>query len=252
MICLKNCGLLFNYILDLIFIPLEKEKVFIKSENNLNRFHYLKNKKPISSIPIVQSKSLLTGLDHDMLGANFHIFNYHDDIIQKMIWQMKFRDNYTVVKIFGWSLAKTIYDSQIRSFELYQDFNSDKCFLVPIPIHYRRLLERGYNQTERLCKEVVSNLLKDGDLKFDNKIQYRKNILRKNRYSKKQSRTISENRTSNIKDSFSINLKQKDLIKNATIILVDDVFTTGATIKEASKVLKKAGAKKVISFTVAR
>jgi len=77
------------------------------------------------------------------------------------------------------------------------------------------------------------------------------NVLYKNRYTLPQVETKDRvSRLKNLNKSFSV--KNSALIKNKIILLIDDVSTTGATINEASKVLKKAGAKEIIGVVVAR
>lgn len=265
MLCIYKCGLL---VLDLIF---DREEVFKQMDGLTQRekYFFLKGyatllgdkeshklklkiiKKIVApKIKVLQCPNNFHSFGHHLSGANFHIFSYKDERIRNLIWQMKFNENYTVAKLFGYCLAKNILDVTNLSLQIDEIF-SDNSYLVPIPIHWRRLLERGYNQTHWLCQEVLKNI-HSKNFGYPHKIKYSKSILKRSVYSKKQSWTDNDDRAKNIMNAFSIGRRARKIIAGANIILVDDVFTTGATINEASKILKEAGAKNVISFTIAR
>lgn len=98
---------------------------------------------------------------------------------------------------------------------------------------------RGYNQTE-----IITRILA-------NKTGIREeNALYKTRNTKTQSLLNDRQRIKNIEDAFCI--KNTDLVKNKNILLFDDIYTTGATVNEISKVLKKAGAKNVFVLVLAK
>ena len=111
---------------------------------------------------------------------------------------------------------------------------------VPVPLFSSKLKKRGYNQSEILAKELSK--------KF--KIPFQ-NILERTRNTKTQVGLSNIDRKLNIKNAFSFN-NQKSVISNQSIFLVDDVVTTGSTLKEAAKVLKRNGVKRVIGLTLAR
>ena len=115
--------------------------------------------------------------------------------------------------------------------------------LVPIPISAKRRRERGYNQTELLCQEI---------LKLDREkiLSLEKNVLIKPKETEHQAQIKNrQERLQNIIGTYS--LKNREKIKGRNIILIDDVTTTGATLEEAKKLLQKFEAKKVIAFTIA-
>jgi len=112
--------------------------------------------------------------------------------------------------------------------------------VLPVPLHLYRLIQRGYNQSEMLAKYVG---------KYANLPLY-KNVLVRNRFTKSQSNFNARGRVGNIKGAFSV--KDVECIKGKNILLIDDVYTTGATVEECAKILKRAGAKKVYVATGAR
>lgn len=124
--------------------------------------------------------------------------------------------------------------------------NFTEPILIPIPLSKKRLCERGYNQAELICKELIkiNNLRHGVDIKLENK------VLIKPKETKHQAKIENRGeRLLNIVGSFDI--QNAELIKNRNIILIDDITTTGATLSEAKKVLKHFGARKIIAFAVA-
>ncbi len=100
--------------------------------------------------------------------------------------------------------------------------------LVPVPIHRRRFIKRGYNQAE---------LLADG-ISLHTGIPVRKDILLRRRNTAPLKLLSPDERQKNLKNAFIV---CKNSVKLKTIILIDDIYTTGATIDEAAKTLRKAG-----------
>lgn len=100
--------------------------------------------------------------------------------------------------------------------------------------------KRGYNQTELLAKNLSKNL----------KIPYNYNILVKSKNNQTQSLLEKSQREKNVENVFKI--KNPSKIKDKNIILLDDIYTTGATVRECSKILKNAGAKKILVFVIAK
>jgi ComF family protein len=111
--------------------------------------------------------------------------------------------------------------------------------LIPVPLHKQRLRERGFNQALLLVKE----------LSHRTGIPYRKRILQKVRPTLPQVNLSGVEREKGVRGSFEI--VRKEELEEKTILLVDDVYTTGATVNECSKVLLAAGAERVDVFTLA-
>jgi ComF family protein len=109
-------------------------------------------------------------------------------------------------------------------------------------MHKNNLIERGYNQSELIVKEIIKI---DKSKNFDFSI----NALKKIKETPHQSKLKNKSeRLKNLKNCFWADEK---LIKDRNIILIDDVITTGTTMNEASKTLKSIGAKKIIGFSIA-
>ncbi len=111
--------------------------------------------------------------------------------------------------------------------------------LAPVPLHIRRLRERGFNQALLLVK----------DLSRRTGIPYRKAILRKKRSTIPQVNLSGIERERELRGTFQVT--EEEELWGRRILLVDDVYTTGATVNECSKALLKGGAERVDVFTLA-
>ena len=112
--------------------------------------------------------------------------------------------------------------------------------IVPVPLHPRRLRWRGFNQAVILAREV-SRLWQ---LPMDPFILFR------SRETLPQTQLPEEERRKNVRRAFSLNPAKS--VEGKTLLLVDDVYTSGATVNECSRTLMRAGAKEVHVFTLAR
>ncbi len=159
----------------------------------------------------------------------FFATNFKDPIVKKLIHAYKYPP-------FLKDLSSILSDIIITHLGFTRT-KLDNFVLVPIPISKKRMNYRGYNQAEELAKQLSSKL----------KLEYR-NVLERVKETKSQVELGKEERELNVKNSFSL----KEDIKDKNILLIDDVFTTGSTIEEASRLLKQNGAKQVWAVVVAR
>lgn len=123
-----------------------------------------------------------------------------------------------------------------------QEILSPDSILVPVPLHWRRLVKRRYNQSAVLCASLSKHL----------GLTYYPDALTRTRHTPPQGHRSARERHKNVAGAFDIKPSTAQQISGKTIILVDDVYTTGATLEECAKVLKAAGAKAVNILTVAR
>lgn len=166
--------------------------------------------------------------------------DYQNQAVKNLIWFLKYHKWQGVMKILEPLIDKYL-DVLNSNFE---DF-----IVIPIPLHQDRLKERGFNQSE-LIAEIFSNSSARLTTSKAN-ITLSTNNLKRIKLTKNQAELKNiEEREENIKNCFKLNNPEK--IKNKNIILVDDVFTTGSTMNEAVKILKQAGAKKIIAFVFAK
>ncbi|OQB25806.1 MAG: DNA utilization protein GntX [Firmicutes bacterium ADurb.Bin182] len=106
--------------------------------------------------------------------------------------------------------------------------------IVPVPLHKNRQRQRGYNQSELLAKKIAER----ENIRFD------PHIIARTRDTGTQTKLSHKQREKNVKGAFSV----LSNVKGLDIVLIDDVITTGSTLSECAKVLKKAGAGKVYAL----
>jgi ComF family protein len=111
--------------------------------------------------------------------------------------------------------------------------------MIAMPMHWRKRWERGFNQAELLARPVAK--------RFGMKLS---NNLRRKRYTKSQAGLSEIERRENLKNSFSV--KRPEEMAGKRVLLIDDVFTTGETLRSAAAALKSAGAAQVCALTLAR
>lgn len=168
------------------------------------------------------------------------LYDYRDEVIKKAIWKLKYYHS----PYLGRKLGSLLYESFLEEIELLQMFSQGSPILiVPVPISRDKRKLRGYNQSEIIARSFCNS----GSLKL---FELGKNIVYKKANTIPQARIENRiRRLKNIKDAFLI--KNTEKVKGRTIIVIDDVTTTGGTLTEMIKLLKKSGAKKVIGFAVA-
>jgi ComF family protein len=115
-----------------------------------------------------------------------------------------------------------------------------KLLVIPVPLHPRRLRERGFNQSLLLARHVASRLNADLDCLS----------LRRTRFTQPQTRLTGDERKKNVRRAFGV--VEKTGLTGRSLLLIDDVATTGSTLNECARVLKKAGAKEVCCLALAR
>lgn len=131
---------------------------------------------------------------------------------------------------------------QLISERLYSSVPLDIDLVLPMPIHWTRRCHRGYNQCEVLAKPLAK--------KFN--LILRCDILKRSRIVRSQRGLHANERSRNQKGSFSISEKSAEYLQNKKILLIEDIVTTGATVAEATKILRSAGARSVTLVAVAR
>lgn len=110
-----------------------------------------------------------------------------------------------------------------------------------VPIHKKRLQERGFNQTQL----IAENLARCKNIPVCDCL---KKVVHTSRQAQSKNR---QERLQKMRGSFAVQTKQLGKINNASILIIDDVLTTGATLNECAKILKQSGVKQVFGLAVA-
>jgi ComF family protein len=121
-------------------------------------------------------------------------------------------------------------------------------FLVPVPLHRRRLLKRRYNQSALLAYATAGELAHRGQ---GGNLKVLPDLLLRSRNTPVQDGSATR-RAQNVQGAFSVNPRRGTAFTGARIVLIDDVYTTGSTLRECAKVLKRAGVTTVFALTLAR
>lgn len=171
------------------------------------------------------------------------LFDYHNPIIRHAIWRFKYKNARGFAKHFGEHLYEEIMGDLGDSLHVSTIVPTSEAFLlVPIPLYKKRLRERGYNQSELIARTIMKN---DTSHLFD----FSPNALLRIRETKPQARSDRRApRLENLRGAFRAD---STLVRGKDIVLIDDVTTTGATLSEARKALRAAGARSVRAYAVA-
>lgn len=153
----------------------------------------------------------------------------YDSVSKKMILSFKHGEALSLAPFLGQALWQS-----------GKELVATADLLIPVPLHWRRLYKRGFNQSSLLAQRVG---------KLGNK-PVSLNVLKRIHNTPSQGNLSLEERIKNMKECFKVVRPEK--IKNKSILLIDDVMTTGATLNACAKTLLKAGAEKVTVLCVAR
>ncbi|MCP8617593.1 ComF family protein [Salirhabdus salicampi] len=157
---------------------------------------------------------------HNVLKRNISLFTYND-FMKEVMARWKYRGDYALVYMFD-PYVKNVFQEELRQFN---------GVLVPIPLSEERYDERGFNQAEAICRLVnkpVQHLLRRGN----------------NEKQAKKGRRERLNASNPFQLTKATNYR--------SVLLVDDIYTTGVTLHKAARVLRDGGVKEIISLTIVR
>ncbi len=212
---------LITYIIDWLF-PSSYEVTYLES---LGAQEFLEQAKPAL----------------DLTPHIYSLFMYKDPLVEKALWELKYRGNRKIAELFA-TLLYDVIVQEIADASLFSDFTHP--IIIPLPLSKERLKERGWNQSEMIVRALKKYGVTHSELFTINC-----DVLIKIKHTQAQTKLSRKKRMKNLKGCFAI--KNPELIKHKNIILIDDVTTTGSTIEEAKNTLLKAGAKNVLAFTIA-
>ena len=155
----------------------------------------------------------------------------YNDASRKMILSFKYGDRLHAIHTFApWMIR------------VGQELIDQADFIIPVPLHHRRLRERRFNQSALLAQEIARRSVK----------LFIPDLLERTRHTIPQQGLNYKERGKNVHGAFGISKNHLGTLKGKTVLLVDDVFTSGATLNECARAMKKAGAAAVNVLTIAR
>lgn len=216
------CGMLGNYLCDNCYNELKKYEICNKHNNEKN----------------IRTQD------------QFFLYKYEGKIRDLLIGY-KFNDKAYLSNLFEKNIIKN---------KKACNFFKSCDIITPVPLHRKRKLERGYNQSELIVKKLVKDIqIQNIQDKKTNKVKYKQvnikfngKLLIKQKNTKPQSLKNLNQRINDIKGAYSVNSNEIMNIQGKQIVLFDDIYTTGSTCKECTKLLYEAGASKVSIFCIAR
>jgi competence protein ComFC len=160
-----------------------------------------------------------------------------DEYYKELIHRFKYDKKIPLGMRLGQRLGETLNgDSNLKT----QNSCFSEChLLIPVPLHKSRYRERGFNQSEIIAEEISK--ITD--------VPVLKNALKRKKNTKDQTNLSPQQREENVSGAFAVT--QPEMVNGKRIILVDDVITTGATLNECARMLKQAGAEKILAMTIA-
>lgn len=159
---------------------------------------------------------------HPILKEALHYFKY------KQIQSLKTPLSFLMIQF----LENSFYFSQL---------NKDQLIVIPLPLHFKKQKQRGFNQSALLAERIAQHF----HLSLETNI-----LIRIINNPAQITMKDSESRKLNTQGIFQV--KNQEFLQKKTVLLVDDVYTTGATMEEAAKTLKQNGAKEVIGLVLAK
>lgn len=167
------------------------------------------------------------------------LFAYRDPLVRDAIWELKYRKNQIVAAIFG----ECLYEHLLGLIEEHALFENKKPLVIPIPLSKGRLKDRGFNQCELIlsaCKTIDANEV----------FEFRSELFSKTKETESQTKTDSRvARQKNLKGAFKVICPE--IFENRLVFVIDDVTTTGATLSEAIKTIRKAAKANVTGVAIA-
>ncbi|MEP6645354.1 MAG: ComF family protein [Acidobacteriaceae bacterium] len=163
-------------------------------------------------------------------------YGSYDGGLRELIHLLKYQSVRPAADVLGEMLATAIA-------KLSANFGETTVLVVPVPLHRGKLRERGFNQSELIARAALKLLSADGRFRLSS-------VLQRVRPTKSQIGLTQHQRRENLRGAFKA--KNPGEISGREILLVDDVVTTGTTVSECARILRRAGASKVWVASVGR
>jgi len=166
--------------------------------------------------------------------VDYSVNLYHYEApVDYLIMELKFGQKLSYAAILGFLLKQQLLKNNLKDLP---------DALLPVPLHKKRLIKRGFNQSLEIAKIVAKEL----------KIPIEYQLIQRNKVTRAQTELNIKQRKRNIKGCFNLQNENERMPAFQHVVIIDDVVTTGATTNELAKVLKNTGVKKVGVWSIAR
>jgi ComF family protein len=163
------------------------------------------------------------------------LLSYRKPLVRALITEAKFHENEKAILLLSLVLASYLEEELAEHLLTHKE----PLTIVPVPLSKRRMRERGYNQVERMVRVALSQVTEPHA-----RISY---LLTRTRDTRPQTQLRKSERLENVRGAFTT----KESLYGTSVLLIDDVTTTGATLTEARKALETAGATQIQVLSLA-
>jgi ComF family protein len=164
-------------------------------------------------------------------------YGSYDGGMRELIQLLKYEQVRPAANVLGRMLADAITS-------LHHNFEDANLLVVPVPLHASKRRQRGFNQSELIAQIALKQLA------FSEKLTVNPRVVERRRETQSQTGLTRHQRRENMRGAFAV--IDTAAVQGREILLVDDVFTTGTTVSECARILRRAGASRVWVATVAR
>jgi ComF family protein len=164
-------------------------------------------------------------------------YGSYESGLRELIHLLKYEQVRPAANVLGRMLAEAIED-------LFPSFGDAPVLVVPVPLHRDKLRQRGFNQAELIARAA----LKLGPVR--DRLLLNGAVLARRRPTQSQTGLTRHQRRENLRGAFEV--ADPGTVAGREVLLIDDVFTTGTTVSECARILRRSGASKVWVATVAR
>lgn len=226
---------IFSSLIDLLF-PLTCYSCNVRisdgviCEKCLNSLEYLTDVCPVCGAYDQGKNCRICSGNEFQFDKAISVFQF-DKMIQNLIHDLKYDEMTKVANLFG-----KLTEDYLRKFNPFESVD----IVSPVPLHKVKKRARGFNQSQLLTAEISRRM----------NWQHEPNLIQRSRFTETQTKLGRTDRQKNVFGAFSLDPRQSIVHKN--ILIVDDVFTTGATVNSISSLLKQNGADQVFVLTIAR
>ncbi len=200
-------------------------------------------------------RNTIDGLTHPGCRSKYEIDGVfasvtYSGVVKRLIHQFKYSPYILDLRNL---LSDLFYEGIIQN-ELFSKLLAEKCAFVPIPLHRNRILQRGYNQSHVLAEGLLKRLKKESFRleKNEKNLIVMTELLQRPKQTRPQFGLSQKDRLENMSGAFSVkpnllvNMNQRPVV-----FLIDDILTTGATFREAGRILRRAGLGRIYGVALA-